>query len=237
MVSLKKKEVETDESKRRFIATSLLLMLGLPEAVRAQGKPAPKPKKESTVKETRTFPVCPPGAGSIQDMTRLCTACSLCINTCPNEVLQPAIRQYGLTGIMQPVMNYHKSFCTYNCTACTEICPTGALKPLAMDAKKLTQLGKATFIKDNCIVKTEKTACGACSESCPTKAVYMVPYEGTLLIPEVNAEICIGCGHCEYACPTAPYKAIFVDGNEVHKAAKKPENKESDIKTPVEFPF
>jgi hypothetical protein len=28
-----------------------------------------------------------------------------------------------------------------------------------------------------------------------------------------------------------------VDGNAVHKAAKKPENKASDIKTPVEFPF
>jgi hypothetical protein len=33
------------------------------------------------------------------------------------------------------------------------------------------------------------------------------------------------------------YKAIFVDGNAVRKAAKKPENKASDIKTPVEFPF
>ncbi len=138
---------------------------------------------------------------------------------------------------MQPVMNYHKSFCTYNCTVCTEICPTSALKPLVLEAKKLTQLGKAIFIKDNCIVKTEKTACGACSESCPTKAVYMIPYEGNLVIPEVNSDICIGCGHCEFACPTIPYKAIFVDGNEVHKAAKKPENKESEIKTPVEFPF
>jgi hypothetical protein len=34
-----------------------------------------------------------------------------------------------------------------------------------------------------------------------------------------------------------PYKAIYVDGNEIHIAAKKPENKESDIKTPIEFPF
>jgi len=138
---------------------------------------------------------------------------------------------------MQPVMNYHKSFCTYNCTVCTEICPTYALHPLLPEAKKLTQLGKANFIKDNCIVKTEKTACGACSESCPTKAVYMIPYEGNLVIPEVNADICIGCGHCEFACPTVPYKAIFVDGNAVHIAAQKPVNPESDIKTPVEFPF
>ena len=237
VVKFKKKEHVTDESKRKIIAGSLLLLFGLSDSASGQEKTAPKPKKESTVKENRTFPVCPPGAGSIQDFNASCTACSLCINICPNGVLQPAIYQYGISGFMLPVMNYHKSFCTYNCTACTEICPTNALKPLALAAKKLTQLGKANFLKDNCIVKTEKTACGACSEACPTKAVYMIPYEGNLVIPEVNNDICIGCGHCEFACPTTPFKAIFVDGNEVHKAAKKPENKESEIKTPVEFPF
>ena len=109
--------------------------------------------------------------------------------------------------------------------------------PLMVDAKKLTQLGRAVFVKDNCIVKTEKTACGACSESCPTKAVHMVPYEGKLLIPETKDDICIGCGHCEYACPTTPYKAIYVNGNFDHKVAKKPENVKSDVKKPVEFPF
>lgn len=237
IVSLKKKEHVTDESKRKLIATSVLFLLGISRIAKGQDKPAPKPKKDSTVKEERKFPVCPPGAGSIADFNKDCTACSLCISACPNGVLEPAYKQYGITGMMQPVMNYHKSFCTYNCTICTEICPTYALHPLVLDAKKLTQLGKVTFIKDNCIVKTEKTACGACSEACPTKAVYMIPYEGNLLIPEVNVDICIGCGHCEYACPTIPYKAIFVDGNPVHLAAKKPVNQESEIKTPVEFPF
>ena len=237
IVKLKKKVHVTDESKRKVIAGSIFLLFGISRISGAQQKSAPKPKKDSTVKENKTFPVCPPGGVTIEGFNKLCTACSLCINACPNGVLQPAFRQYGIMGIMQPVMDYHKSFCTYNCIVCTEICPTAALHPLVLDAKKLTQLGKSIFIKDNCIVKTEKTACGACSESCPTKAVYMIPYEGNLLIPEVNADICIGCGHCEYACPTTPYKAIFVDGNAVHKAAKKPENKESEIKIPEEFPF
>jgi ferredoxin len=236
-VRILRKEYETDESKRRFVASSVMFLLGLPYLVLGQDKPAPKPKMKSTVRENKTYPVCPPGAGSIQDLNKWCTACSLCITACPNSVLQPAVKQYGLTGLMQPVMDYHKSFCTYNCTACTEVCPTGALKPLALEAKKLTQLGKAVFIKDNCIVKTEKTACGACSESCPTKAVYMVAYEGNLLIPELNNDICVGCGHCEFACPTTPYKAIFVDGNEVHKAAKKPVNNKPEITVPEEFPF
>jgi polyferredoxin len=237
IVKLKKKEHETDESKRKIIAGSILLLFGLSRAASGQDKKAPVPKKDSTVKENRTNPMCPPGGITIQDFNKECTACSLCISACPNGVLQPAFRQYGFAGIMQPVMDYHKSFCTYNCIICTEICPTYALHPLVLEAKKLTQIGKAKFIKDNCIVKTEKTACGACSESCPTKAVQMIPYEGNLVIPEVTEDICIGCGHCEFACPTVPYKAIFVDGNPVHVAAKKPVNEQSEIKTPVEFPF
>jgi polyferredoxin len=237
IVDLRKKPHVTDEGRRKVVAGAILFLLGLPRISDAQEKGAPKPKKESTVKENKTYPVCPPGGISLEDFNRDCTACSLCINACPNGVLQPALKQYGIRGLMQPVMDYHKSFCTYNCVVCTEICPTNALHPLALDAKKLTQIGKAVFIKDNCIVKTEKTACGACSESCPTKAVHMIPYEGNLVIPETTDDICIGCGHCEFACPTTPYKAIFVDGNAIHRAAKKPENVESDKKTPVEFPF
>ncbi len=238
IVSLKKKKVqETDESRRKVIAGSLLLLFGLSGSARGQEKPVPVPKQESTVKENRTLPVCPPGGLRIEDFNKYCIACSLCINACPNNVLQPAFTQYGLAGMLQPVMDYHKSFCTYNCTVCTEVCPTYALHPLVLEAKKLTQIGKAIFIKDNCIVKTEKTACGACSESCPTKAVHMIPYEGNLVIPETQDDICIGCGHCEFACPTKPYKAIFVDGNPVHVAARKPENVESEIEAPVDFPF
>jgi polyferredoxin len=237
IVSLKKREHKTDESKRKFVAGSLLMLFGMSHYAKAQEKKVPVPTRESTVRENKTFPVCPPGAGSFEDFTRDCIACSLCITACPNQVLQPAVKEYGIAGLMQPVMNYHKSFCTFNCVVCTEVCPTYALKPLELEAKKLTQLGKVIFLKDNCIVKTEKTACGACSEACPTKAVYMIPYEGNLVIPETNQEICIGCGHCEFACPTVPYKAIFVDGNPVHLAAKKPENVESEVNTPVEFPF
>jgi ferredoxin len=237
LVKLKPKEHKVDEGRRKAVVGSVLLLFGMSQLSKAQERTAPKPKKDSTVKENKTSPVCPPGGVTITDFNSRCTACSLCINACPNNVLQPAFMEYGLSGMMQPVMNYHRSFCTFKCNICTEVCPTHALQPLALEAKQLTQLGKVKFIKDNCVVKTEKTSCGACSESCPTKAVYMIPYEGNLLIPEVNDEICIGCGHCEYACPMVPYKAIYVDGNPVHLAAKKPENQKSDMKTPEEFPF
>jgi ferredoxin len=243
LISMKKKEntlsdePETDEGKRKVISGALLLFFGFSMRSAGQNKITPVPKKASTVKEKKTSNICPPGSASISNFTSNCTACSLCINICPNNVLLPSYREFGLMNIMQPHMDYHKGFCAYECVKCLEICPTGALLPLSIDAKKLTQIGKAIFVKDNCIVNTEKTSCGACAESCPTKAVHMVPFEGKLVIPVTTDEICIGCGHCEFACPTTPYKAIFVNGNLKHEAAKKPVNVQTDLKKPEEFPF
>jgi ferredoxin-type protein NapF len=229
---------EVDGGRRNAIAGTLLILFGLRGAtLSAQNKTAPVPKKASTVKEKKTSPVSPPGSAGISNFTANCTACSLCISVCPNNVLVPSVSEYGIASIMQPHMNYRKGFCAYECVRCIEVCPTGAMLPLMIEAKKLTQIGKAVFIKDNCIVNTEKTACGACTESCPTKAVHMIPFEGKLVIPETKDEICIGCGHCEFACPTTPYKAIFVNGNPKHAAAQKPVNTQTDLKKPEEFPF
>jgi len=233
---LQQREVPVDEKKRRFAISSLLLFFGISQRIFAQERNAPMPKKASTVKENKTSPVSPPGSTSIENFTSKCTACSLCISACPNNVLIPSFTEYGIAGIMQPHMDYHKGFCAYECVRCLEICPTGALLPLLPESKKLTQLGRAVFIKENCIVQTERTACGACAESCPTKAVHMIPFPGNLTIPSTTDDICIGCGHCEYACPVMPYKAIFVNGNPVHAAAKKPENIQTDLKH-EDFPF
>ena len=29
---------------------------------------------------------------------------------------------------------------------------------------------------------------------------------------------CIGCGACEYLCPSRPYSAIYVEGHEMHRS-------------------
>jgi len=192
--------------------------------------------KESTVVVVRTIPVAPPGSQGIKHFTTTCTACHLCVTACPSQVLIPSFIEYGLTGMMQPRLDYRAAFCNYECTTCTEICPSGAILPVAQEQKKLTQFGTAKFLKDNCIVYTEEKECGACSEHCPTKAVRMVPYK-KLVAPEVKEDYCIGCGACEFACPTRPYKAIYVEGKSVHGLAKKPEVKKLDVKVQEDFPF
>jgi ferredoxin len=134
-------------------------------------------------------------------------------------------------------MDYHKSFCNYECTQCSEVCPTGAIMPLNVEQKKITQTGVVLFIKESCVVFTDETSCGACSEHCPTKAVQMVAYKGNLTIPHTNRDICIGCGACEYACPVRPYRAIYVDGNNIHMQAQKPKEEKLEDMMLEEFPF
>ena len=181
--------------------------------------------------------ISPPGSGSTDEFNKKCTACYLCVTRCPSSVLQPAVLQYGLTGIMQPFLDFDTGYCNYDCTVCGEVCPTGAIKKLNKHEKHLIKLGKSYFIKENCIIHTNGTDCGACSEHCPTKAVDMVPYKNGLVIPEINQAICIGCGACENMCPVRPMRAIYVEGNSVHEKAELPKEEGNIIIKKGDFPF
>jgi formate hydrogenlyase subunit 6/NADH:ubiquinone oxidoreductase subunit I len=134
-------------------------------------------------------------------------------------------------------MSYETAYCTYECTRCGQVCPTDAIRPLAVEDKKRSRIGSAHFIEDNCIVVTEKTACGACAEHCPTQAVHMVAYEGELRIPRLETGLCIGCGACEHVCPVRPHRAIYVDGEPRHQLAEAPRSEPLEIHVPDEFPF
>ncbi len=190
-------------------------------------------------------PVAPPGVGTIKHLVDNCIGCHLCVSACPTKVLQPSFLEYGLSGINVPQMDYNAYFCNFDCHKCGEVCPTGAIIKLPREEKHLTQLGKVHLQLEYCIVESEGTACGSCSEHCPTQAVKMVPYvnkkyphKKNLTAPEINPDICIGCGACEYACPaTDPHKAIFVIANQEHILAQKPKQKKLEYKETEEFPF
>jgi len=181
---------QPDTERRGFILNSVMWFVGI--AGLAEQTKKILQSKPTTIPVRVTNPVSPPGSRSIEHFTSTCTACHLCVSACPSRVLVPAFLEFGFLGMMQPRLNFHAGHCNYDCTICLDICPSGAILPLTVEKKKLTQLGVAKFIKENCVVYTDNTDCGACSEHCPTKAVDMVPYPNPankrLVIPEVKTD-------------------------------------------------
>ena len=158
------------------------------------------------------------GLAAIEDKTRHCTACQLCVSVCPNEVLRPST---DLMKLMQPEMSYERGYCRPECTKCGDVCPAGAIHPTTAADKSATQIGHAVWIKKNCIPLTDGVECGNCARHCPAGAIQMVPsdpqQEDSPKIPVVNTERCIGCGACENLCPARPFSAIYVEGHEMHR--------------------
>ncbi|MDR1497521.1 MAG: 4Fe-4S binding protein [Puniceicoccales bacterium] len=185
----------------------------------------------------------PPGALSRKRFIERCTACQLCVSTCPSHVLAPALSHYGTpAGFMKPYMNYTDSFCNINCTVCMDVCPDGALVRLPLAEKQVSRLGLAEVTIERCIVRASDTACGACAEHCPTAALQFVKGKRTYDEPKVNKDLCIGCGACEFACPALPVKAIIIRGFEKHEKAvemeqEKAEDPNADKTSAGEFPF
>ena len=211
-------------SRRSFLATSTTIAASLP-VISALAK---KADDDTVIGETSEGwdPITPPGSVSLERFKDKCTGCHLCIVKCPSRILKPAGLEYGLGYMLRPYVSYKRRYCNYECTVCADVCPNHAIKPLTVEEKKTTQVGVALFVIERCIVYTENTDCGACSEHCPTQAVHMVPYEGTLTIPVVEPDLCIGCGGCESICPVNPHRAILVKPNKEHIIVELPPEEE-----------
>ena len=164
----------------------------------------------------RETPITPPGSVSARHMQRHCTACQLCVTSCPNNVLRPST---DLMHFMQPTLSFERGYCRPECTRCSTVCPTGAIRPITKEEKTTIHVGHAVWIKENCLPAERGVSCGNCARHCPTGAITMVDYEGpngTVQVPSVDETKCIGCGACENLCPARPFSAIYVEGNEMH---------------------
>ena len=166
----------------------------------------------------RTTPITPPGSLAVRNMEAHCTGCQLCVAVCPNQVLRPSGK---LMSLMVPEMSYERGYCRPECTKCSEVCPTGAIRPITKEDKSSVQIGHAVWIAANCVVNTDGVECGNCARHCPTGAVQMVHKEpgnpDSPRIPVVNEARCIGCGACENLCPSRPFSAIYVEGHQNHR--------------------
>ena len=166
---------------------------------------------------TRQTPLVPPGAKSLINLNRHCTACLLCVSACPQNILSPSVR---LSTLMQPEMSYERGYCRPECTECSQVCPAGAIKKVSVAEKSAISIGRAVWLKDNCLPNKGETACTSCEHHCPTGAITLVARDrndgNSPKIPVIDNELCIGCGACEYYCPARPFSAIYVEGHVRH---------------------
>lgn len=209
---------EESVSRRGFL--SITALFALTNTLKAQEKVADGGLAVIVDKKIpdRETPIVPPGAQSARHFTRHCTACQLCVSACPNQVLHPSGK---LATLMQPEMLYERGYCRPECTRCTEVCPTGAIHRVTPAEKSAIQIGRAVWIRDNCVVNTDEVTCTNCERHCPTGAITLVArdpeYSDSLRIPVIDNERCIGCGACENLCPARPFSAIYVEGNVMHR--------------------
>jgi len=206
-------ESGSDTGRRAFLAATAFV--GTAMAAKAQdhmhGGFAEVVPKQNPERGTRLVPF---GAGSVQSFYDHCTACQLCVSACPNGVLRPST---DFEHFMQPVMGYEKGYCRPECTACSQVCPAGAILPVNPGQKQTIQIGLAHVNLELCIAANGKDSCGNCAYHCPSGAIRMVEKEGMQYkIPTVVESQCIGCGACENLCPSRPVSAITVRGNAIH---------------------
>lgn len=207
-----------DSGRRAFLVGAALSLAGAAmaqEKKKVDGGLAAIADKEPPMRRTA---LTPPGSLSAQHMAQHCTACQLCVAQCPNDVLRPSS---DLSHFMQPEMSFERGYCRPECNTCSQVCPTGAIRPITLAQRSSTQTGHAVWLAIDCVPVADGKPCGNCARHCPVGAITMVAQPGkgddAPKVPAVNEARCIGCGACENVCPARPFSAIYVEGHEVHR--------------------
>ena len=217
-VSKEKSNDAVDASKRSFLLASVLVSSAALAQKKEKLMDGGLAEIEDKVAPKRQTPLTPPGSLSFDNLAKRCTGCQLCISECPNQVLRPSS---DLIHLMQPTMSYEHGYCRPECNRCSEVCPAGAIQKIDKPEKTSIQIGHAVWIKKNCVVLTDEVECGNCARHCPSGAIEMVQLDPnddeSPMVPAINEAACIGCGACEYVCPSRPFSAIYVEGHEVHR--------------------
>jgi len=156
------------------------------------------------VKAAKSNVLRPPGAQG-DDFLAKCVRCDQCIESCPKNVLRPAVFETGWDGLWTPILDPLSGYCDYDCNICGQVCPSGAIPALAPEKKRKAVIGIAQVHYEECV------RCMDCLEQCPYECFEEVEVEGLRgVFPKVITEDCVGCGLCVYVCPEREVLAIVV---------------------------
>jgi ferredoxin len=146
----------------------------------------------------------PPGAIEEERFLDACQRCGACVEICPAHAIFPLTDSQGAAA-GTPAVDADRAACVV-CEGlrCTTVCPSGALLELTNPAD--IRMGIAEVYAPVC-VRTHGDACDLCVERCPLGDVAIAFVDKGP--PEIREAGCVGCGVCQYYCPSIP-KAIIV---------------------------
>lgn len=154
-------------------------------------------------------PLRPPGAAGPDRFGGLCVRCGNCVRVCPTGVLHADLGEGGIGAFLAPLLRIDTTYCSEDCHACTQVCPSGAIEPLSLPDKKRKAIGIALVDFEHCLLGWDKE-CSVCENRCPYEAIKIeFDKEKYYALPKADPEKCTGCGACQVACPTSP-KSIVV---------------------------
>ncbi len=160
-------------------------------------------------------PVRAPGSVPEREFLRMCIRCGECLKVCPYNVLQPMGFDQGLEGLWTPQVAADHAGCAPSCNTCGQVCPTGAIRPVPLEEKKVARMGLAVVNETTCLPFANRQACEECVDECKqagydaiefTRVHTEVDEEGTPvegsghIAPVVLADKCVGCGLCQMSC-------------------------------------
>lgn len=160
----------------------------------------------------------PPGALPDDRFEAACERCGNCVRACPTRIIRPDTTPVSIGAALAPEIVIddgvpgrpaESAYCREFCNACTEVCPTGAIRIMSLEEKSRVCIGIAVVDRKHCIAWARAARCVVCHEFCPYQAVQLVESYG-VNCPEVIADLCRGCGLCQVQCPTLDGKAIVV---------------------------
>ncbi|MBI9034275.1 MAG: ferredoxin-type protein NapG [Bacteroidales bacterium] len=162
----------------------------------------------------------PPGALDEKMFLKACLKCGNCVTSCPYDTLVLAKPGDGKP-LGTPYFEARKIPC-YMCPdmPCIEACPSGALDfdlvtPKATETEtpkpdiNHAKMGVAIIDQKSCVAFWG-IQCDACYRVCPLiDQAICLEYsrnertgKHAFLRPQINTDVCTGCGKCEHACIT-----------------------------------
>jgi MauM/NapG family ferredoxin protein len=174
--------------------------------------------------------VRPPGAIGEEEFLSTCIRCGECMKVCPTNGIHPAMFEGGLEGMWTPVMKMNIGYCEYECSLCNQVCPTGAIRKMDIAEKQKIKIGKAVVDRNRCLPYAFARTCIVCEEHCPTpkKAIWFEevqvkkPTGETVTVkqPQVDPELCVGCGICTNKCVIKGDPAVLVSSEKSQNSSK-----------------